>query len=366
MKSRLIVAMCSTFAFALWSLPASAAAGAVYTLNNSSSGNAVLMYNRSATGQLSPGGTFPTGGMGTGVGLGTQGSLILDASNRFLFAVNAASNSISVFSVTDAGLTLVGTTSSHGQNPISLASYGNLLYVLNGGGAVGSTDTIAGFRVDANGHLHNISQGIPLTAASVTPAEIAFNPEGNLVIVTEEATNNVDVFSLNVSGNVTGMEVIASAAQTPFGFAFGKRDILVVSDAAGGAANAGAVSSYFLANNAEHHTVSGSVADNQTAPCWIAITKDGRFAYTTNTGSGTVSSYAVGYAGQLYLSGQTTDVGASSAPVDEAIGPDSRFLYVLGPGTGIIDGFGIAVNGLLSLDATVSGLPASASGLAVR
>ena len=367
MKSKLLVAMFSTFAFAMWSLPAHAAAGAVYTLTNSSSGNAVMMFNRAANGQLALGGTFSTGGMGSGAGLASQGAVILDSSNRFLFAVNAGSNTISVFSVTFNGLSLVGTTSSYGQNPVSLTSFGNMLYVLNAGDAVGGTDTLAGFTVDANGNLHNITQGISLSAPAVGPAEVSFNPEGNLLVVTEKATNNIDVFSLDSMGNVTGMKVMMSAAETPYGFAFGKRDALIVSDAVGGATNAGAVSSYFLAEDQSHHTVTGSAADHQTAPCWIAVTNDGLYAYTTNTGSGTISSYSVGYAGKLTLMNQSAgNVGANSAPIDMAISNDSRAIYALGPGTGVIKGFAINTNGSLSLQSTVSGLPASASGLAAR
>ncbi|MGH9494326.1 MAG: lactonase family protein [Candidatus Sulfotelmatobacter sp.] len=367
MKSKLVVAIFSALALAMWSLPANAATGAVYTLTNSSSGNAVMMFNRSSNGHLSLGGTFATGGMGTGAGLGSQGAVILDASNRYLFAVNAGSNTISVFSVTFSGLTWVGTTSSYGQNPISLTSFGNMLYVLNDGGAVGGTDTLAGFTVDANGNLHNITQGVPLSAASVGPPEVSFNPEGNLLVVTEKGTNNVDIFSLDSMGNVTGMKTMMSAAETPYGFAFGKRDVLIISDAVGGAANAGAVSSYFVAEDGSNHTVSGSVADQQSAPCWIAVTNDGLYAYTTNTGSGTISSYSVGYAGKLALMNKSAaNLGASSAPVDMGISNDSRSLYALAPGTGVIKGFGIGTNGSLTLQNTVSGAPASASGLAVR
>jgi 6-phosphogluconolactonase (cycloisomerase 2 family) len=369
MKLKLCVAMMSTLTLILWSLPASAAAGAVYTLTNSSSGNSVLMYNRSTNGKLASGGTFATGGTGSGAGLGTQGALVLDASNRFLFAVNAGSNNISVFGVTANGLSAVRTTASAGQNPISLTAFGNLLYVLNDGGAVGGRDTIAGFRVDANGNLRNISQGTTLSAPSVGPAEISFNPEGDLLVVTEKDTNNIDVFSLNDDGTVRSKKVFNSAAETPYGFAFGKRDDFFVSDAVGGGTNAGAVSSYFVSEEQSFHTVSGSASDQQTAPCWVAVTNDGRFAYTTNTGSGTVSGYSIGYAGKLTLlnsNGITGSLGATSAPVDLGISNDSRYLYVLGPGSGVIAGFGIGVDGSLTSGSIAAGLPASASGLAVR
>ncbi|MGH9499350.1 MAG: lactonase family protein [Terriglobales bacterium] len=369
MKMKLMLAMMSTVALALWSLPASAAAGAVYTMNNASAGNAVIMFNRAASGELTAAGTFSTGGKGSGAGLGSQGALALNASNRFLFAVNAGSNSVSSFVVTANGLSLIGTADSGGKNPISLTSFGNRLYVLNDGGAVGSIDTIAGFRVDAGGHLAMMSHGTRLSAPSVGPAEISFNPEGNELVVTEKGTNKIDIFSLDDEGLPVGRRVIASAAETPYGFAFGKRDELFVSDAFGGGAGAGAVSSYYVPSDGAVRTLDAMAPDGQSAPCWVAVSSDGRFAYTTNTGSGTVSGYAVGYTGQLQLlnpNGITADLGGSSSPIDLAFSNDARFLYVLGPGTGIIDGFGVAASGALTMGTQATGLPGSTSGLAVR
>jgi DNA-binding beta-propeller fold protein YncE len=107
--------------------------------------------------------------------------------------------------------------------------------VFNDGEPLAILTPLAGFTVDANGKLHNIFQGIPLSVASIGPAEVSFAPEGNQLIVTEKNTNNVDVFALDSKGNVTGMKIMASAAETPFGFAFGRHDILIVSDTVGSA-----------------------------------------------------------------------------------------------------------------------------------
>jgi hypothetical protein len=56
--------------------------GAVYTMTNDTSGNALILYRRTAHGLLVPGGTFSTGGLGSGDGLGNQGALALSAGNR--------------------------------------------------------------------------------------------------------------------------------------------------------------------------------------------------------------------------------------------------------------------------------------------
>src|SRR5882672_3329513 len=285
MKSKLSFALLLAAVVALSSLPSFAAAGAVYTLNNSSSGNAVLAFSRSADGQIVFAGMVATGGTGTGAGLGNQGALAIDAANQFLFAVNAGSNDISVFRIRENGLRLVDRVPSGGKQPISLTVNRKVLYVLNNGAAVGGSDSIAGFAVGANGHLKPIVSGLALSAASVGPAQIGFNTDGDILLVAEKNTNNIDVFTVDDDGAAVGPTVVPSAGQTPFGFAFGKRNEVFVSDAFGGAANAGAVSSY-VASNQTLQTISGTAVDKQTAPCWVVLTNDGRFAYTTNTGSG--------------------------------------------------------------------------------
>src|SRR6266849_5798947 len=369
MKSELSCTLLFAIAVSLNTLSAYAAAGAVYTLNNSSSGNAVLVFSRSADGKISSIGTFPTGGTGTGKGLGNQGALAIDAGVRFLFAVNAGSDNISVFRITENGLHLVDVVPSGGNRPISLTVNRNILYVLNNGGAVGGTDTIAGFGVGENGHLKPIVTGLPLSAPSVGPAQIGLNADGNVLLVTEKNTNNIDLFTVDNNGVASGPTVVPSAGQTPFGFAFGKRNEVFVSDAFGGAANAGAVSSYVVSDKHNLTTITAAAVDGQTAPCWVVLTNDGRFAYTTNTGSGNVSGYRVGFNGTLQLlstSGQTGNTGTGSTPLDAAVSNDSRFLYVLTPGTGNIQGFSVSLDGSLSPLSQATGVPSSASGLVAR
>jgi 6-phosphogluconolactonase len=369
MQGKLSLALLLAVVLILSSLPAVAAAGAVYTLNNSSTGNAVMVFSRSADGHISPAGMFATGGKGTGKGLGNQGALAIDAANRLLFAVNAGSDSISVFRIMDNGLRLVNTVASGGRQPISLTVSRKTLYVLNNGAAVGASDTIAGFQVGANGRLRPIVSGLPLSAASVGPAQIGFNADGDQLLVTEKSTNNIDIFSVSDDGIAVGPTVVPSAGETPFGFAFGRRDQVFVSDAFGGASNASAVSSYVLSAAGTLRTVTAEAPDKQTAACWVVVTHDGRFAYATNTGSGNVSGYKVSFGGALQLlnaDGLTADTGAGSTPIDAAISNDNRSLYVLTPGVGNLQGFTISLDGSLTPLNQVGGIPSSASGLIAR
>ena len=155
---------------------------AVYTLSNSVASNAVIMYRRSGHGELSYAGSYSTGGTGTGSGLGSQGALILY--DGFIFAVNAGSNEVSVLSVDRNGLSLVDKKPSGGEQPISVTVHRNLLYVLNAGGS----GNITGFKIHHNGSISPIPGSTkPLSSSASGPAQIEFNPNGRVLIVTEKA-----------------------------------------------------------------------------------------------------------------------------------------------------------------------------------
>jgi len=340
--------------------------GAVYVLTNSAAGNAVAIFERAADGSLTPAGSAATGGLGTGSGLGSQGSLGLSENGRWLFAVNAGSNEVSVLAVRHNDLDLVDKVSSGGTMPISLASNGRLLYVLNAGG----TPNITGFTVAGNGSLSPLSNSTrPLSGSGVGPAEVAFSPDGVLLVVTEKNTNKIDTYRIGHDGRATGPNVQASAGITPFGFAFGKHNQLVVSEAFGGAANASAASSYALSDDGALQVISASSPTHQTAACWTAVSKDGRYAYTTNAGSGSVSGYRIAHDGSLTLlnaDGRTGDTGAGSSPIDAIFSGNGRYLYVLTNGTHGIAAFQMHEDGSLTAVPGASGLPVGAVGIASR
>src|SRR5262249_25101882 len=126
--------------------------GAVYTMDNSSSGNNLVVFSRAANGELRPNGTIPTGGIGTGHGLGSEGAILLSRDGHWLFVCNAGSDEVSVFAVSKRGVQWVSKVGSQGHTPISLTHRGNLVYVLNAGGNDQAKNTIAGF-VFADGQL---------------------------------------------------------------------------------------------------------------------------------------------------------------------------------------------------------------------
>jgi 6-phosphogluconolactonase (cycloisomerase 2 family) len=341
---------------------ARSSSGAVYTLTNSPAGNAVKAFHRGGDGTLSAGDAFPTGGTGTGGGLGNQGAVVLD--DKLLFAVNPGSSSVSAFRIQRYGLQLVDVEASGGDQPISLTAHDGLLYVLNAGAA----GNISGFHVSKHGRLSPLAGSTrPLSGAGVGPAQVSFDPEGETLVVTEKNTNLIDTYEVDDdSGLADGPVTHPSAGVTPFGFGFDRRDHLIVSEAFGGAVDQSAVSSYDL-DDGDIDPITQSAATTETAACWIVVTKDGRYTYTTNTGSASISGYRISRDGELRLldaDGRTGSTGAG--PIDMALSRGSRFLYSLNSGDETITGFRVGADGSLTANGTVAGLPDGATGLAAR
>src|SRR5262245_22620607 len=347
-------------ALAVGAGPAAAAGkSAVYTSTNSASGNQVLAFDRAGDGTLSPAGSVATGGNGTGGGLGNQGALALTRGGRFLYVVNAGSDSISTFIARPGGLELTGTTPSGGDQPISLTVHRGLLYVLNAG-----SGTLSEFTGARRGDLTSLA-GSTEPIAGAGPAQVQFSNSGDVLVVTNKATNTIDTFVVGADGTPGPAQSQASEGDTPFGFDFDKRGHLIVSEAFGGAPGASTVSSYSLTSAGLLSTISPSVPDHEAAACWIEVTKNGRFAYTTNTGSGSISSYAIRQDGSLGLLEQVAAAtGAGSAPTDLAQTASSRVLFALLPGSGRVAAYRVAGDGGLTPVDQVAGVPASSTGLA--
>ena len=330
--------------------------GAVYTLTNQVGGNAVAVFTRAADGRLTAAGTVSTGGTGTGASLGSQSAVTLSDDGRWLFAVNAGSNDVSVFSVSPAGLALASRTASGGTLPISLTVHGNVLYVLNAGG----TGNISGFAVGTSGALTAIAGAtLPLSGPSVGPAQVAFSPDGRRLVVTEKNTNRLDVYAVDANGVASGPTTTPSAGGTPFGFSFGLRNELFVSEAAGSA------SSYVLDPSGNVTLVSGAVSTHRGAPCWAVVTNDGRIGFTGN-GAGSVSAFAIAPDRAISLvdaNGGTALIGAGIN--DIALSHDSRYLYVLQTGGAqAIHAFRVQADGHLTALGPIAGLPTGTRGLA--
>jgi 6-phosphogluconolactonase len=331
---------------------------AVYALTNSPAGNAVVVYSRNGDGSLEPAGSVATGGTGAGSGLGSQDAVIVGDDGRLLFAVNAGSNSVSSFRIRDGGLELVDTAPSGGSMPTSVTFHRGLLYVLN----AGVPNSISGLTVSPAGELTPIAGSTrPLSGADTAPAQVGFSDNGDVVIVSERATNLLVTYTVAASGLLSAPIVHASAGPTPFGFAVTKRDTVLVSEAGAG----GGASSYRIHEDGGLETVSSNVMTGQRAACWAVVTKNGRFGYVTNAGTGNISGFAIAPGGESTLldaDGVTAVTGGN--PTDAALSSNSRFLYVRVSALNQIAIFRIASDGSLDALEPLTGTPDGLAGLA--
>jgi 6-phosphogluconolactonase (cycloisomerase 2 family) len=336
-------------------------APAVYVQTNDATGNEVIAFSRAEDGALAPLGRYSTGGRGTGLPhLASAGSMVLSGDGRWLLVVNAGSDELSLFAVQPHGLRLADRTGSGGSRPTSVAVRGTLVYVLNNG-----TPSISGFTL-ADGKLTELGGSTQPGSADADPAQVSFTADGRVLIVTERGTNTIGSYQIDEHGYAQNPATIKSSGQTPYGFGLTADGSLIVSEAFGGATGAAAVSGYTVSGTGELTMVSGSVGDTRTEVCWVALTKDDRFAYVTNFGDGTVSSYEITADRSLRLhepvAGSTENGGKGIR--DEAISGDGRYLYAIDTNAQKVCGWAVGQGGQLRSVGEFGGVPDTVAGLA--
>jgi len=324
------------------------ASDAVFVQTDNTAGNQVEVYQRAADGTLSLTKGYSTGGLGGALTgsvvdhLASQGSLTYDAKHGLLYAVNAGSNTVSVFAVHGTELTLRQVVASGGTFPVSVAVHGNVVYVLN----AENGGSIQGFRV-ANGGLvresaWNRQLGLETDATpqfTHTPGQVGFTADGRqLLVTTKAAGNDVYVYRLGADGSPSQSLTVNSLPGTvPFAFVnTGSHQIALVE------AGASTVLTYDVKADGTLTALS-SFATGEAATCWIAGSGDLLFA--SNAGSATETGLKLGGYGSLAGLGNTsTDAGT----VDAAASPDGRNLYIQTGGTGTVDEYAIGSGGSLT------------------
>lgn len=364
-------------AVAGFSFGASAAAGVtrVYTNDNTAGVNTVAGFQHNADGTLTAlaGSPFAAGGAGTGTIVGSQGSLQATADGRFILAADAGSNQISVLRIApDGSLVPVDGSpfSSHGIEPISIAVHGDLVYVANEGNGV-SGSNYSGFRLTPLGRLIPIPGSTVALSATANPGDILFNTTGDNLVGVEVGTSDpntfrIDSFLVGANGRLSPAPGSPFPAQSagPFGSEFSPTNPshLYVSNAHAGAGN-GSVSAFNVAADGSLSSIGASpYADAQTAPCWVEITHDGRWLFTVNTASTTISRYAILPDGSLQLLGSTPfSSGTGIRPFDARLGPSGATLYVVDSALDAVTAFAVDGGSLTELPSSPFHLPAGAT-----
>ncbi|OAQ64052.1 lactonase, 7-bladed beta-propeller domain-containing protein [Pochonia chlamydosporia 170] len=349
-------------------------AGAVFAMTNVASDNKVIAFSRSSAGILTQVGEYSTGGRGQGVDFDTQGGLTLGPDHKFLYAVNPADDLVTVFSVKGSSLSKVQTVYA-GDQPLSISvSRNGYAYVLDG--SVASTG-IFGFKINSrDGTLSPLTnKTIPLSSPIGVPGVVVFAPDGKSLVVTNKVGSTLDVFAVDENGlaSASPMTTIASSGIRPFAATFHNEILYVIESGLPSLKNA-ALSTYRLNSGKTPSLTALTKAERneQTDGCWVVVTPDGKWAYTANFVSGSISSYRLASNGTASLINGAAALpgGEGSEPVDLALSADGKYLYNLLRGTGAVAGFEIQADGSLKqvgeLVGKGKGLPAmdGASGLA--
>jgi 6-phosphogluconolactonase len=342
-------------------------AGHVYVNDNTAGTNTIAAFDRHADGSLTPvdGSPFPAGGAGTGKGLASQGAVQVTDNGRYLLAVDAGSNQVSVLRIEhDGSLRLVSVASSGGALPDSVTVHGDLVYVANSGAG---DSNYTGFILAHHGELIPLPGSTVALPAAAAPADVLFNQNGTKLVGTEVGPSVIDSFTVGRNGLLTAAPDSPLAAQGlgPFGSEFRPTNPnqLFVSNAHNVGAGTGTVSAFNDAQNGTLSPIGSSpFADLQTAPCWVEISPNGQFLFTVNTGSGEISRYSIARDGTLTLLG-STPVGATGGvgAVDARLSPDGRTLYVDESRIGKVGEFAVNGGSLTELAGSPVSLPAGAA-----
>ena len=261
----------------------------VFVQTDNTAGNQVVAYDRAPDGTLTQAGVYDTGGKGGALegavvdNLASQGSLAYDREHQLLFAVNAGSNTVSVFRVDGDRLSLRQVIGSGGSFPASIAVRHGLVYVLNaeGEGSVQGYFVLGDRLVPLLGSNRNLGLSATQTPRfTSTPGQVAFSPDGRQLLVTTKGNGSaIDVFGVRPLGRLPRRPVVNSLpGEVPFAVTFDARGRLLVAEA-----GTNALASFTL--NADGTvTKLDAVGTGQAATCWVVGA--GGFFYTSNAGSG--------------------------------------------------------------------------------
>jgi 6-phosphogluconolactonase (cycloisomerase 2 family) len=327
---------------------------AVFVQTDNTAGNQIVAYQRNSNGTLVQAGTYATGGLGGVLNgsavdhLASQGSLTYDQQNNRLYAVNAGSNTVSVFSVFGDHLFLRQVINSGGQFPVSVAVHGFNVYVLNALSAnVQGYVAFFGHLLPLPGSNRSLGLIIPsdTTQFTHTPGQVAVSPNGSELLVTTKLNNDdIEAFHIGFFGTLSPSPVVTSDPGAPFGVTFDAAGHLVVANT-----GSNSLATYAVQPNGAL-TAIDTVLDGQAATCWVAGAQGSFFG--SNAGSHDLSGFQEAPAtGQLSLIGETqTDAGT----VDAAASSDQQFLYVQTGANGIVDEFHVGPNGSLTAIGSVT------------
>ncbi len=392
----------------------------VYSATNRADGNTIAAFKFDVNGDFSYVKEYETGGKGTGnlevpaleydethplmdgvdpliSAYGVQ----VSPDGKHLFVVNAGDATISCLNIKEDGsLALCCKEAAGDKFPVSIAVSQDLIYVASIGteanGGVGSGN-LTGYRFDAES-----ATLVPLEGATrdlgARPACAMFSSDGSQLVVVELATGNLKSYSVASTTGLLSSEptsVVSSPAgdesrwlPIPVGFTIvegEKEDIILVSEARfldkkgqlreeadvvpmspKYSWQTGSTSSYLLSPAGKISPVSAdvltgkSVEGGQIANCWVVASEDGKYLWTANALSSSISCYGIDTAdGSLVLKHEKafSENEQMSFFSDLYLAPDKKHIVQLVGNKGSILLLKIGEDGALAKVGYAKGMP---------
>ncbi len=240
---------------------------------------------------------------------------------------------------------------SGGDTPTSIDERSGRVYVLNSG----ATPNVTTFASGPDGTLTALAGGSRELPGAQGAAQVSVAPDGSALVISERVSNRLETVPLDSAGRPGAPVITPSNGSVPFGFAFGHRGDVLVSEAGGSS-----VSSYRLGGAGALRSITASLPVGFGAACWLAASPNGKFAYTGNA-SGSITGFDVDPDGSL---GALGTVALQPSPRDLDFARNGRYLYAVSPGNattpGRITGYRLAADGALT---EVTRVPAAAPGM---
>lgn len=227
----------------------------------------------------------------------------------------------------------------------------------------GFLPTVSGFRLAASGRLTAIEGSTrQLSGTGLSGcAQVSFDPSGRTLVATERGARNstqadgdeglISTWPVGDNGTLGQQRVMDAAGQGPFGFTFTRSGTLLTTEQFDGPSGPGrgALSSYALGADGALTVRSASVRNGGTDTCWVITNAEGTTAYVVSFfGGGRISTYSVSPEGGLaLLKADAANGSADEGAGDVALSRDDRFLYNVNAGSGLLTAYSTGAGGTL-------------------
>ena len=307
----------------------------------------LTVFSVTNAGVLTEGATTPTVDHPGGLAFSPDGGLLATANSPGV----GADASVSVYSVSASGaLAAVGAPTATAANPTSLAFSpgGDFLAIAS------FDDAVSVFSVSTAGVLAPVGSPAPTGSG---PQSLAFDPSGGLLAIANSQGDSVSMFSVSAGGVLTPVGAPARTGTGPCSLQFSPSGGLLAAAGNGGEPpSAGSVSMFTVAADGIL-TSAGPPTPSAGHPCSLAFSPDGTLLATADGDGDSVSVFTVSPGGGLTAAG-STPLGDATDPYAAAVAfsPDGSLLAVThrDGASGSLSTFTVSASGVLTEVGSVS------------